>query len=109
MDTSSTNPPRALGALLAIMGLALAFGGGLDLHSGGLYFATIGLLIAVTGVLLFMGRAAALPVYALTLAVIWIWSLIDARGGGDALIPRVALPTVIGLYLFFSKVRSRLA
>lgn len=108
MVTSSTNPPRALGALITILGLALAVGGALDLQHGGLYFVSVGLLSAASGVLLFLGRSVALLAYALTLLAIWSWSLIDAGGRFDVLVPRVALPTLIGLFLFSSKVRSRL-
>ncbi len=47
--------------------------------------------------------------YALTLAIVWIWALIDTHGAFGQLVPRVALPTLLAFYIFSSRVRSRLA
>jgi len=104
-----TRPPRVLGSLLVLLGLVLLLGGvsmrGAD---GSLYFIVLGTLIASSGTLLALGRAAAIPVYAATLAVCWVWSLVDLGGDVGQLISQVFVPTLIGLYLFSSRVRSRL-
>jgi quinoprotein glucose dehydrogenase len=110
-QSNMPNPPKLFGALLALLGLALA-GAGLHMSvnlGGGAYFVVVGLLIAATGALLFLGRAAALWVYAVALAVVWLWSLQDSGGRMGELLPRVAMPTLLGLYLFSARIRERLS
>lgn len=108
---SSANPPRVFGALLFLLGLALA-GGGLHLNfiadSGGNYFMVIGVLLMSSGALIFFGQALAILVYALALLVIWGWSFHETDGEWALFIPRVAMPTLIGLYVFSSRIRGRL-
>lgn len=109
---ASAKPPRVFGALLFLLGLALA-GGGLHLHfiadSGGSYFMVVGLLLMSAGALVFWGKVLALIVYALALLVIWGWSFHETGGALALFIPRVAMPTLIGLYVFSSRIRSRLS
>ena len=108
---SSEEPPRMLGGLLALLGLALAGGGlhmNLNLGGGGTYFLVVGILVLVSGVLLYQGKSAALGAFGVALATVWIWSLKDEGANFSALLPRVALPTLFGLYIFSGKIRSRL-
>ncbi|WP_341675508.1 hypothetical protein [Niveibacterium sp. SC-1] len=105
------NPPRVLGCLLLALGLALAVGGlhlKMNLGGDGSYFAVVGGLVALAGFLAFSGRSAAVLVYGLTLLVVWGWSLQEVGANPPELLPRVGLPTLIGLYLFSGKVRARL-
>jgi quinoprotein glucose dehydrogenase len=106
------NPPRLFGGLLFLLGLVLA-GGGLHLNinygGGGSYFLVVGLLIAASGALLFLGRSSALVVYGVALATVWIWSFRDVGANLPELLPRVALPTLVALYVFSSKIRPRLS
>ncbi len=97
--------PKLFGILLSLLGLALAFGGvSIDL----LYFIVIGIMLAVNGCLLFFGRGAAIWFYGITLATIWIWSGIEVGPSVLPVLQQVALPSLIGLYLFFSSVSDRL-
>ncbi len=98
--------------LLAVLGFGLAAA---DLYSqmlyggGGAYFIVVGIALGITGVLLYRGQSSATLMYALTLAIVWIWALIDTHGAFGQLVPRVALPTLLAFYIFSSRVRSRLA
>jgi|GEM_PF-3040140 len=105
------NPPRVLGCLLLALGLALAVGGlhlNMDLGGGGSYFTAVGALLALAGFLIFSGRSVALAVYGLALLLVWGWSLKDVGANLPELLPRVGLPTLVGLYVFSNKVRARL-
>jgi glucose dehydrogenase len=103
-------PPKMLGGLMASLGLILAFAGGnlTEAEGGGKYFITVGICLFISGALLFLGKKLALLAYAATLAVVWIWSIKESGGDPGAWAPRVALPTLIGFYVFSSRVRSRL-
>ena len=103
-------PPKLLGGLLASLGLVMAVAGSKlsDMEGGTSYFVTVGLCVMVSGALLYLGKKIALLAYAATLAVIWIWSLRESGGDTSVWLPRVALPTLLGFYIFSSRVRSRL-
>jgi quinoprotein glucose dehydrogenase len=103
-------PPKLLGGLMASLGLVMAAAGSKlsDAEGGTSYFVTVGLCLLVSGGLLYLGKKAALLAYAATLAVIWIWSLKEGGGDTSFWLPRVALPTLVGLYVFSNRVRPRL-
>jgi quinoprotein glucose dehydrogenase len=103
-------PPKMLGGLLASLGLVLAAAGGKlsDIEGGGSYFVTVGICLLISGLLLYSGKKLALLAYAVTLAVVWIWSLKESGSDAGAWLPRVALPTLLGIYIFSNRVRSRL-
>jgi glucose dehydrogenase len=103
---SDVQPPKVFGGLLAALGLVLT-GAGVTLDDR--YFTVLGALWLGTGLLLYSGKKAALYLYGLTLAVVWIWSLQDAHGDMGILLPRVTLPTLVAFYLFSYRVRSRLS
>src|SRR5688500_1846891 len=81
---SATTPPRLLGGLMMMLGLVLVGGGvqlgATDMATGGAYFLVVGVLVLVSGALIVAGRKAAVPVYGVTLAVVWTWSLKDTGG-----------------------------
>lgn len=109
-SVNPARPPVALGVLLAILGAALGVGG-LFLMSRGEspYFAVVGVGLAVSGVLLARGKKAGLGAYFATLLVILVWSFVETGGNMRLLLPRIALPLIIGLYLSRGAVRSRLS
>lgn len=97
--------PKLMGILLTLLGLALAFGGvSIDL----LYFVVIGFMMAMSGCLLFFGRAAAIWFYGITLATVWIWSGLEVGPNILPVLKQVTLPSLIGLYLYFSSIPDRL-
>ena len=107
---SNVKPPRALGVLLALLGIALVVGGVNYLSLGGnAYFLVIGLGVAASGILLALGKKLGLYFYGITLAVLFVWSVIESGANVGTLLPRIALPLIIGVYVFSGKVRSRLS
>jgi glucose dehydrogenase len=103
-------PPKLLGGLMACLGLVLAGAGGklTDVEGGGSYFVTVGICLFISGALLYLGKKLALLAYGVTLAVVWIWSLKESGSDPGEWLPRVALPTLVGIYIYSSRVRSRL-
>lgn len=109
---ANTTPPRLFGGLLALFGLALSGGGlhiAINLHADGTYFMVVGALLALSGTAVFAGKSFALYLYGVTLLIIWVWSFAEIGGHFDALMPRVAFPTLIAFYLYSTKIRLRLA
>lgn len=109
-SAKSSRPPVVLGVLLAILGAVLAIGGLFLMTRGeSPYFAGVGVGLAISGVLLARGRKAALGAYFVTLLVILVWSAIETGGNLQLLLPRIALPLIVGLYLSRESVRARLS
>lgn len=105
-------PPRTLGILLTILGTLLAGVGALMLVSSSrptAYFLVEGIGMVVSGLLIASGKRAGIYVYFVTFAVILMWSLVETEGVVGKLLPRVALPAIIGLHLAREKVRARLS
>ncbi len=104
-------PPKRLGILLAILGAALSFAGVYLLILGGRtpYFVVAGIGIAASGVLIASGKLAGVYVYFVNLGLMLVWSIAETGGDVGQIITRLALATVIGLYLASDKVRSRLS
>ncbi|HEY0170006.1 MAG TPA: hypothetical protein VGB98_03065 [Pyrinomonadaceae bacterium] len=104
-------PPRTLGILLTILGALLACGGVITLVSSrpSPYFLVVGVGIAFSGLLIASGKRAGLYVYFTTLGVMLVWSFAETGGVMAKLMPRVALPAIIGLHLAREKVRARLS
>ena len=103
-------PPRILGILLVLLGAAFLVGGiQLSRMGGNAYFIVIGTGIALSGLLIFVGKILGAYLYAVVLAIIIIWSFLEVGTDYQHLIPRLAIPIVIGIYIFSSKVKSRLS
>lgn len=107
---ATPNPPRLFGLLLALLGAALAVGGiGLLRAGDSAYFLAVGLGAIATGVLIALGRLLGAWVYGATLALVVVWSLAEVGADLPELLPRVALPILIGVYVFSGRIRDRLA
>jgi glucose dehydrogenase len=106
---TSTKPPRLLGSLLALLGLALAIGG-IDLpqQAGGLYFLITGAGIVVCGVLIALGKRLGALLYVLVFAVMVIWSVVEIGFNLGELLPRVVVPGLLCWYIFSDRVRPYL-
>ena len=106
---SQSRPTRLLGILLALFGAALMVAGIRLLTMGdNAYFLVIGVGVLATGVLVGQGKRAGLPVYGVTLAVILVWSTVEIGLVVSELLPRIALPIILGLYLFSERVKRHL-
>lgn len=93
-------PLLLLGLLLVAAGLALAIGGGKLLSLGGsAYYLIAGIGVIASGVLLAMRRGAALWLYALILFGTLAWALWEVGLDWWQLVPRVAIPCLIGIIL----------
>ncbi|NKC32390.1 membrane-bound PQQ-dependent dehydrogenase, glucose/quinate/shikimate family [Falsiroseomonas selenitidurans] len=99
-QTHNTLFLRLMAVLLALVGLALAGGGGWLLALGGSWFyLALGLLLLVAAVLLWQRRPAGLTVFAAGLLATLAWSLAESGLDWWALAPRGGLPVVLGLLL----------
>ena len=106
---AAARPPVVLGVVLVLLGAVLAAGGVFLMSRGqSPYFLVVGLCLILSGALLAMGFKAGLWVYLATLALIVVWSVIEEKSNLGALLPRVAFPLIIGLYLLTDKVKSSL-
>lgn len=93
-------PPLLLGLLLVAAGLALAIGGGKLVSLGGsAYYLIAGIGVIASGVLLAMRRGAALWLYALILFATLVWALWEVGLDWWQLVPRVAIPCLIGIIM----------
>ena len=88
----------------------LSFAGVYLLTIGGRtpYFVVAGFGIAVSGVLIAAGKRMGLYIYCANYVLMLVWSSLEADEKTNHVVPRMFLPTIIGLYLLSHKVRSRL-
>ncbi|MDR6937038.1 membrane-bound PQQ-dependent dehydrogenase, glucose/quinate/shikimate family [Luteibacter sp. 3190] len=105
----SHRPPRVTGAVIAVIGLALAFGGAWLVALGGsFYYLIAGLGVAATGVSLIRGSSTALWLYALLLLGTTVWAVGEVGLVGWQLEPRLLVPVLLGIYLLMPWVRRKL-
>jgi len=91
--------PRIFAALLAVVGLVLIVGGTRLLMLGGsLYYLIAGLMCVLSGALLWRGRSLGSLVYGGMLLGTISWAVWEVGFDAWALMPRVAVPLVIGLW-----------
>lgn len=88
----------------------MSLGGASILHMGGsAYFIAAGLGILLAGVLIALGKIAGAWVYAAVVVGMAGWSLAEVGADFGQLLPRLAIPILICLYIFSDKVRPRLS
>ncbi|AZI35146.1 membrane-bound PQQ-dependent dehydrogenase, glucose/quinate/shikimate family [Caenibius tardaugens] len=98
-----------LGGLLAIIGILLAWGGAMLASLGGsLYYLPAGLACLAAGVLIARGHKAGFWLYCAVFAATVIWALAEVGLHFWLLLPRIAGPLVILLYLLAPWVRRHL-
>lgn len=101
--------PRALAIVMGLIGLALlAQGVSLMLAGGSLYYLLAGLVLITVGVLLFRGDSRGAVLYGIFLALTYLWALYEAGLDPWALMPRVAMFTVLGLWFVLPRTRRGL-
>ncbi len=107
--TSDEQPPRVLGSLLALLGVALAVGGISLMQQGDSpYFLVAGLGILASGVLIAMGKMVGAWAFLATFVLMVAWSLAEVGANIDHLLPRILLPGLFCAYIFSARVRPRL-
>jgi len=106
---SDIKPPRVLGFLLALLGMAMIIGGlNILAMGGGYYFIAIGICVAISGVLIMLGKKAGAYFYGLTLVILVVWSFVEVGTNLPELLPRIAFPALFAAYIFSKKIQARL-
>ena len=110
MSTASAFPkPRFLSIVIGLVGVGLAFMGQTLVRAGGSwYYLLAGLVLLVVAVLLFRGDRRGALLYGLFLVLTYLWALLEAGLDTWALMPRVAMFSVLGLWFVLPRVRRGL-
>ena len=110
MNNSSQYPkPRFLSIVIGIIGALLLWMGVLLLGAGGsLYYAFAGIVLLVSAVFLFRGDVRGAQLYGAFLLFTYIWALYESGLDAWALMPRVAMFSVLGLWFLLPRVRRGL-
>ena len=91
-----------VGGLLAIGGIKLALAG------GAYYYLLSGAVLIASGILLWSKRRLGAWLYGLFFVATLGWAVWEVGGDGWALLPRIAAPAVVGLWLLMPIVRRNL-
>ena len=110
MSASSTFPkPRLLSLVIGLIGTGLTpMGVMLAAAGGSFYYLPAALILLVVAVLLWRGDSRAARLYGLFLLATWLWAFYEVGLDAWALLPRVGLFTVLGLWFLLPRVRRGL-
>lgn len=99
-------PRWIIGTIIFLIGLTLLAGGGyLIMLGGSAYYLLAGLACAAAAILMVRGDRRGLWLYGAMLGCTLLWSIWEVGGQFWQLLPRLAGPTVIGLFLALPPVR----
>ena len=105
----SRSKPTVLASLVGLSGIGMFYLGVQLLSVGGSgYFIISGAALIGCSVLLFLGNAKALPLYGIFLILTWVWSFYEIGLDAWALMPRVGMFTVLGIWFLLPNVRKKL-
>ncbi|MFT7128008.1 MAG: membrane-bound PQQ-dependent dehydrogenase (glucose/quinate/shikimate family) [Gammaproteobacteria bacterium] len=108
-NITSYRKPKFLATVIALLGLAFFYMGVLLIGEGGtLYYALSGLTLLVNALLLFRGDRRGATLYGLFLLATYGWSVYEVRFDAWALMPRVGMFSVLGLWFLLPGVRRGL-
>lgn len=100
---------KAYALLVALIGVILVIGGGqLLLLGGSFYYFASGVALVITALLLWRKRRAGATLYGAFFVVTVLWAAWECGADGWALVPRLAAPAVLGLFLLLPAVRRGL-
>ncbi len=103
-------PPRVYASILGLISLVLLAGGiYLAILGGSPYYMIAGAVILTSAVLLWRGSRRGAHLYWLMLIATLLWSFWEVGLNGWALVPRLLLPILLGVWLLMPWVRRRLA
>ncbi len=95
--------PRVLGVIVGLIGTVLAALGALLVVEGGTpYYLLAGLVLLVIGILVFRGYPRGATAYGVFLLVTLLWSIYEVQFDAWALMPRLAMFSVLGLWFLFT-------
>lgn len=101
--------PRFLSVVIGLIGLILVLQGWpLIMAGGSFYYILAGLTLLACAGLLFKGDQRGAKLYGIFLALTYLWALYEAGLDAWALMPRVAMFTVLGLWFVIPRVRRGL-
>ncbi len=107
--TNSYPKPKFLSIVVALIGLVLlVMGGALIAAGGSFYYAIAGLALVACGVMLFRGDRRGAQLYGLFLLGTFAWAVFEVRLDPWALMPRVAMFSVLGGWFLLPRVRRGL-
>ena len=93
-------PPRVFAVVLFLYGAGLAGPGGFLVSLGGTSFYLIaGIACIGCAILLWRGDGRGVSLYALLLVATLIWGILESGRDGWALLPRIGIPILLGLWL----------
>ncbi len=109
-ETNKSYPiPRFLAIVISLIGLVLLVLGGVLIGAGGsFYYAIAGLTLVACGVMLFRGDRRGAQLYGLFLLGTFVWAVYEVRLDPWALMPRVAMFSVLGVWFLLPRVRRGL-
>jgi quinoprotein glucose dehydrogenase len=103
MTTGAERPrraPRVFAALVLVFGLCLVLPGAVLLHLGGSpYYVLAGLGTVGCALLLWRGDGRSIALYAAVLLFTLVWAVWESDLDGWALLPRIDMPIVLGLWM----------
>jgi membrane-bound PQQ-dependent dehydrogenase (glucose/quinate/shikimate family) len=100
---------RIFPVLLMLLGAALLYDGIRLIVAGGtFYYAIAGIAVVCSGALLWRGKPLASRIYGALLLATLVWSLFEVGTDLWAMLPRLALLTLVGLCFLMPFVRRRL-
>ena len=110
MNNSTRYPkPRFLSVVIGLTGALLLWMGVLLLAAGGsLYYAFAGVVLLGSAIFLFRGDARGAQLYGAFLVFTYLWALYESGLDAWALMPRVAMFSVLGLWFVLPRVRRGL-
>jgi quinoprotein glucose dehydrogenase len=107
--TSQPPKPRVFASTLFILGLLLLIGGlRLAFLGGSLYYLAAGFIVCLAAVELWRGRKSGAWIYGAFLVATIVWSLDEVGFDAWALMPRIAMWLVLGLWLLLPRTRRAL-
>lgn len=101
--------PRGLAVAIAIVAILMIWpGANLLLVGGSIYYLLAGIALAVCSYLLFKGDKRAAPLYGILLITTYLWAIFEVGLDAWALMPRVTMFSVLGLWFLLPHVRRGL-
>ncbi|MEM7079486.1 MAG: membrane-bound PQQ-dependent dehydrogenase, glucose/quinate/shikimate family [Pseudomonadota bacterium] len=109
MKDNATKRPWFLALVLTIIGVSLLVMGAILIGGGGTwYYGIAGLTLFVIAVFVFNNDGRGALIYGAFLAVTYVWALYEVGPDAWALMPRVAMFSVLGLWFLLPATRRKL-